>query len=137
MDEEEMDEEETSIDIEDRTLLANLEQCHENCLDGVMHSLDEGGDYMRKDHIRWLLDCAEICNVAENFVIRESEYAGDFLSICAFICDDCAEACETFFEDENMKNCALVCRNCANACRDSIEEEESEETKEDKTKEDK
>ncbi len=125
-----MDANDMEIDAEDRSLLANLAQCHESCLEGVMHSLDEGGDFAKKEHVLWLLDCAEICIVAENFVIRGSEYAGDLLSICAFICDDCAESCKTLFNDEHMKNCALVCRNCADICRSAIEEEEIEKSTE-------
>jgi hypothetical protein len=92
-----------------------------------MHSLNEGGDFAKTEHIRWLLSCAEICQITANFVLINSEYAGDMLSTCAFICDDCAQSCETFFNDENMVRCAEVCRNCAQKCRDSIEEEEIEE----------
>lgn len=112
---------------EDIDLIANLDQCHESCLAGIVHSLSEGGDYAKIDHIRWLMDCAEICQFSINFVIRHSEYGGDFLSTCAFICEDCAESCETFFEDEHMKNCAEICRNCAGACREAIEEDEEAE----------
>jgi hypothetical protein len=122
-----MNEEKQMPERKDIDLIAHLDECHETCLQGILHSLNEGGDFAKTDHIRWLLNCAEICKLATNFVTLNSEYAGDVLSICAFICDDCAESCETFFDDENMKNCALVCRDCAEVCRESIEEEEEEE----------
>ena len=132
-----MDQDEMETKKEEMSLMANLDQCHESCLEGMIHSLDEGGDFAKTDHIRWLLDCAEICQIAGNFAIRQSEYAGDMLSTCAFICDDCAESCETFSNDEHMKNCAQICRNCAGVCRDTIEEEETDEELEDYLEEDK
>jgi hypothetical protein len=124
------DEAERETEIEDIDLVANLDECHETCVEGMIHSLSEGGDFAKLEHIRWLLDCAEICQFAGNFVIRHSEYAGDILSICAFICEDCAQSCETFFEDEHMKNCAEVCRNCAAVCREAIDETEETEGEE-------
>lgn len=124
-----------AMEEEDIDLTANLDQCHESCLEGVVHSLNEGGDFAKLDHIRWLLDCADICQLSTNFVLRHSDYAGDLLSTCAFVCEDCAQSCETFFEDEHMKNCAEICRNCAEACRGAIEEEEVEDIEEDITEE--
>ena len=111
----------------DLDLLADLCQCQESCMSWAMYSLKEGGDFAKLEHVRWLLDCADICSLAKNFLIRDSEYAGDILSICSYICDDCAESCETFFEDKMMKDCAMVCRNCGESCRDAIEEEGEEE----------
>lgn len=112
-------------------LLASLEQCRETTMDGLMHCLSEGGDFVKPEHIRWLLDCSEICTISANFLIRDSEYAGDILNICSYICDDCAESCEVYFNDEHMKHCAQACRNCAQACREGImTEDEIEEAEE-------
>ncbi|MFA7253162.1 MAG: four-helix bundle copper-binding protein [Patescibacteria group bacterium] len=110
-----------------RDLIANLDQCYEECVSGITHCLDQGGDFVEKDHLRWLMDCADICKIAQNFFLRDSEYAGDMLSLCAFICDDCAESCEKFFNDQKMKDCAMACRNCADVCRNMIDLEEEEE----------
>lgn len=128
MEEEKKDEIEEEFMAEEsvRQLLANLELCQDSCVDGMMHSLEEGGDFAEVEHVRWLADCAEICQIAKNFFLRDSEYAGDLLSLCADICEECAESCEKFFEDERMKHCAEVCKNCAKACREMIEEEEDE-----------
>jgi len=108
-----------------RDLLATLEECRETCISGLMHSLDEGGDFAKKEHIRWMIDCSEICRLSVDFFIRDSEYAGDIISLCAFICDDCAESCEKFFNDSHMLACAEICRKCAESCRDMIIEEEA------------
>lgn len=112
---------------EENELLATLAQCHETCTKGLIHSLNEGGDFVRKDHIVWLLDCSEICKVSTNFLLRDSDYSGDILNLCSYICEDCAESCETFFDDAHMKNCAEICRKCSDKCRDAVDIEEVEE----------
>jgi hypothetical protein len=116
-----------SLSKETNELLATLAECRESCTIGLMHSLNEDGDFTAKDHIVWLLDCAEICNVTTNFLLRDSEYSGDIINICSYICEDCAESCESFFEDANMKNCGEICRKCADKCRDAVDVEEIEE----------
>lgn len=123
---------ETTNDDDMANLLAHLEQCYEMTLNSLMHCLDEGGDFVKKEHIKILMDCSAISNSTINFLIRDSEYSGDMLSICAFICEDCAESCREFFNDEDMKECAQVCDNCAEACRnmtteDITDEDEAEE----------
>lgn len=112
---------------ESNDLLAHLEECEEMCLLSQMYSLRQGGDFAERSHMRWLMDCADICSITKKFYIRDSEYAGDLLNICAYVCDDCAESCEKFFEDEHMKNCAKVCRDCAEKCEEAIEVDEEEE----------
>lgn len=111
-------------DPEYRDLLAALDECHESTLSGLMHCLDEGGDFVEKNHIRWLLDCAEITHTAGNFLIKDSEFAGNILDLCACVAEDCAESCRKFFDDRQMKNCAEVCQNCADSIRGMITEDE-------------
>jgi len=125
-----MEQEERSETID---LIANLDQCEEECLSGIRHSLEEGGDFVKKEHMVWMMDCADICDLAKRFVLRDSEYAGDILNLCSLICEDCAESCSNYFNDEHMVNCAKVCRNCAAVCRDAIDlgDEEEEEKMQD------
>lgn len=119
--------EENHLDESAKELLASLEQCKEVCLETVMHSLREGGDYVKIDHIRILLDCSEICGASVNFLMRDSDYAGNIIELCADICEECAESCELFDGHEKMKECATVCRSCAEKCREAITYEEEEE----------
>jgi hypothetical protein len=122
-----MNDEEISAKEETAGLLATLEECRETTLASAMHSLERGGDHAKEEHIRWLLDTAEATTVAANFLVRDSEYAGDMLNLCSYICDDCATSCEDLPDDENMVHCAQVCRNCASACREAVIGEEVEE----------
>lgn len=61
-------------------------------------------------------DCAKICAVAADFMLRGSAFAEDICALCAEICDQCAESCEEF-DDEKMTKCAEICRECAEKCR--------------------
>lgn len=84
----------------------------------VSHCLEKGGDHARSDHITLLLDCAEICQTAGNFMLRKSELHAQICTACAEVCERCAEDCERFgSEDQMMKECAQSCRRCAEACR--------------------
>jgi len=121
-----MDEEELNTEEETNGLLAHLEECQENCLFSIVHCLDQGGDFVKADHMKILMDCEKICGLAKNFFLRNSTYAGDILDLCSGICEDCAQSCKTFFEDKMMQDCALVCENCAKACQEIIEEAEPE-----------
>lgn len=63
--------------------------CHTVCLETVIQSLTKGGDHARPDHIK-LLDCAEICQTAGNFMTRESEVHALTCGVCADICERCS-----------------------------------------------
>jgi hypothetical protein len=122
-----MEEQEIS-DTEVEDLLGQLAQCHEACIQAMIYSLKEGGRLAEYENIQKLIDCSEICETAESFFLRESNYGGDILDICSSICQDCAESCEKFKGDRVMQSCALICRNCAEACEKILDTEEVGET---------
>jgi hypothetical protein len=81
--------------------------------------LDKGGDHARTEHVTLLLDCAEICQTAANFMLRNSELHSRVCALCAEVCDRCAEDCEKLAADDDMmRQCAQACRRCAEACRE-------------------
>jgi hypothetical protein len=93
--------------------------CYQSCSHTIKHCLEMGGEHAAPEHIKTLMDCAKICVVASDFMLRESEYHVELCTICADICHECAESCDAF-EDEFMKNCAKQCRTCAKTCRDMV-----------------
>ena len=96
-----------------------MAECHDICLQTVSHCLEKGGDHARADHVSLLLDCAEICQTAANFMLRNSELHARTCAVCAEVCERCAEDCERLgFEDQMMQQCAETCRRCADACRE-------------------
>jgi hypothetical protein len=96
-------------------------ECHAECAQMVTHCLTLGGKHAEPEHIRLLLDCAEICQTSANFMLRGSDLHGETCAVCAIVCQMCADSCATFADDPDMQRCAQVCRRCANSCREMAE----------------
>lgn len=101
-----------------KTAIEEAVSCHNICLETITYCLETGGDHADAAHIKLLEDCAEICQTAANFMVRESELHGQVCRVCAETCERCAESCDAFGEDEQMRRCAEACRRCAASCRD-------------------
>jgi hypothetical protein len=106
------------VDERMRTCIEECQNCHSVCTETVTHCLQMGGDHAEPNHIRLLLDCAEICQTSANFMLRMSDLHGETCGVCAIVCERCAEDCERFGDDEMMKQCAEACRSCAQSCRE-------------------
>jgi hypothetical protein len=89
--------------------------CHRVCLDTVQNCLVMGGKHAAAEHIRLLLDCAQICQTSADFMIRGSDLHGITCGACAEICEACAEACRSLGGPE-MKACVDACDRCAQSC---------------------
>lgn len=93
--------------------------CQETCLAIVAHCLTLGGKHAEAEHIRVTLDCAEICQVATNFMLRGSSNHTYVCGVCAEICEKCAQSCEAIAgDDKQIKQCVESCRRCAESCRE-------------------
>jgi hypothetical protein len=108
----------------DRNVAKNLQscivlcgECHEVCLRTVSHCLEKGGKHAARDHIRLLLDCAEICQTSANFMLRASDLHAVTCGACAEVCEQCAEDCRRLADDDAMRHCAEICERCAELCR--------------------
>lgn len=96
--------------------------CHQTCLETISYCLEQGGSHTDPDHIRLLMDCAEICQTSANFMIRGSIFHAFTCDVCAEICEECGEECAQFPNDETMQACADMCHRCASSCREMAEE---------------
>lgn len=101
-----------------QTCIQDCQNCAEVCLETTMHCLTMGGEHAAPDHIRLMLDCAEICQTSANFMIRGSEFHGSTCGVCAEVCTACAESCAKFQDDQEMQRCAEMCRQCARSCQE-------------------
>ncbi|MBU0799871.1 MAG: four-helix bundle copper-binding protein [Alphaproteobacteria bacterium] len=81
------------------------------------HCLEKGGDHVEADHVRLMMDCIDICQLAADAMVRNSPQHAVFCSACAEICEACAESCSQI-EGEEMKKCADECLKCAEYCHD-------------------
>ena len=105
------------IDETMRECIEECHMCHDSCLETVTHCLQMGGKHAEPNHIRLLMDCAEICQTSANFMLRMSDFHTDTCGVCADVCERCAEDCDRFGDDEMMQECAESCRSCAESCR--------------------
>ena len=97
--------------------IAACTDCHHVCVETVTHCLEKGGAHADAAHIRTLLDCAQICQTAGDFLLRGSELHGRTCAACAEVCERCAESCDRLGDDAEMRRCAAECRRCAEECR--------------------
>ncbi len=106
------------ISAEMRECIERCSDCHDACLETVTHCLERGGEHAAADHIRALLDCAQACDAARDFMLRGSDLHRAICGVCADACDRCADSCEAIARDDDvMRNCAEICRRCAKSCR--------------------
>lgn len=92
-------------------------ECERICLETVTHCLEKGGRHAQMDHIRTMLDCADICGVSARYLSRNSPHHVQTCAVCSELCIACAEQCERMGDDEVMRECAEVCRRCADSCQ--------------------
>lgn len=92
-------------------------ECHRSCLEIIQYCLQHGGEHAEPEHIRLLMDCAEICQTSANFMIRNSDLHTIICEACSEVCQQCSEDCDQFTGDNQMKNCAEICRRCAESCQ--------------------
>jgi len=92
--------------------------CHRVCLETLTYCLNKGGRLSEAHHLRLLTDCAEICQISANFMLRNSELHVYTCGACAEICERCARSCEEMSYDDLMARCAESFRSCAALCRE-------------------
>lgn len=107
----------TMTDHDMEAYIDERENCHRACVRAARYCLEKGGRHAAPEHIRLLIDCAEICQTSANFMLRGSAVHKTICGACAEVCDRCAESCEAIGDDAQMKECAEVCRACADSCR--------------------
>ena len=87
------------------------------CLETAGYSVRMKGYYAEIGHLRLLEDCAKLCEVSIDFLLRGSEMQISVLGLCADVCRRCASDCERFDYDQRLLACAAACERCAEVCR--------------------
>lgn len=96
-------------------LIQQLLDCAVACENCAASGLDEQDVTPMAHCIEVSRDCADICNLAAKLLIRDSEYAHDFLKLCERACSHCATECGQH-SHQHCKTCAELCEACAKAC---------------------
>jgi hypothetical protein len=98
--------------------ITRCSDCHNTCVETVTHSLTTGGELAAIEHIRLLLDCAQLCAASRDFMLRGSGHHARTCGLCAELCASYAERAEQYpGADEQLRRCAEECRRCAESCR--------------------
>src|SRR5437763_16193394 len=90
--------------------------CHRACVETNIYCLQQGGKHSEANHIRLLMDCAQICQASADFMLRGSDLHTLTCAACAEICERCGEDCARMSDDNRMAACAEECRRCAESC---------------------
>ena len=100
--------------------------CHDTCMSCIDHCLTLGGAHAEVGHIRTMMDCAEICRTAADFMLRGSLLHGAICRACSIACAACAHSCRSLVgahpdphtgrKDSMMEDCANRCESCAGSC---------------------
>jgi hypothetical protein len=64
-------------------------------------------------HLALMLNCADICRTASDFLLSGSDHRNIVCAVCATVCRSCAESCERM---GGLEECAAACRSCAGLC---------------------
>lgn len=97
-----------------RQCIENCLACHASCTETSTHCFQMGGKHAEASHIGLLLDCAQICSMCADFMLRTSRFYPDVCRICTDLCRACGDNCSRVAEgDSTMQQCADACHRCA------------------------
>ena len=97
--------------------IQNCQDCHRACLQTLAYCMKQGGRHAAPDHLRLLMDCADICLTSAAFMLRASDLHTHTCAACAEVCQRCADDCKAMSDDLRMKALADTCQHCADSCR--------------------
>ncbi len=95
----------------DATLHA-CEDAHDALVHAVHDCLKKGGRHAEPGHIGIMLDCAQICHTAHDFILRHSSQHQVTCRACEEICNACAKSCDAV----GHADLSELCRKAASAC---------------------
>ncbi|MBI4496808.1 MAG: four-helix bundle copper-binding protein [Chloroflexi bacterium] len=98
-------------------LHSGLEECINSCWQTLSYCLDKGGQHVQANHMRLLMDCAEICETADDYLMRNSAITGRITPIVADVCERTAQSLNQFRDDPQMQNCVDACQRTAEVSR--------------------
>jgi hypothetical protein len=91
-------------------------RCAQACYECFQACLNDIDAHARKNCISMLVECAKMCQMAVTMMAMSSKYSQEHCSVCAKICDSCANECR-MFQDDHCTKCANECKACADQCR--------------------
>lgn len=97
-------------------ILQTLHHCQVTCEHMTIMVGRSQDVHLRVRQLELLRDCADICDCTQKFIARHSSFAKAIATLCANVCEICANECLKF-PDADSQNCGHICINCARECR--------------------
>jgi hypothetical protein len=97
-------------------------ECAQACNKAFHHCLEQasGGKPRHAKMAQTVADCAAFCALSSELISRHSMMMALSCRACADACHQCAEECETFDADLDMKACLEACKRCEESCRNMV-----------------
>jgi hypothetical protein len=86
--------------------------CYKACTHALYTYLERGSDQAEHQHITVLMDCAQVCRMSADMLLRDSPRHHLTCGLCAAFCEQCAKECA----QGGDASCAESCRQCAHSC---------------------
>lgn len=96
-------------------VLETVQNCEAICEFTEYSILQMEGSSHRKEQLRLLRDCADICTLTAKYIARCSFFAKSIACLCAQICEVCGHHCLQH-PDEQSQICGQICLHCAQEC---------------------
>ena len=97
-----------------RKCIEDCLKCYQTCREMAMnHCLETGGRHVEPHHFRLMINCADICQTAADFMLSNSDMHAKVCAACAEVCEACARSCQ---DVGDMDECVRACRQCAESC---------------------
>lgn len=91
-------------------------KCAQACYECFDACLNEPDVNARKNCIKGLIECAQMCEMSVSLMSMNGQAAKDHCRLCATTCAKCAQEC-SMFKDDHCQKCAQECRTCADECK--------------------
>jgi len=96
--------------------------CAEACNKAFHHCIEQAsaGKPRHGKMAQTVADCAAFCTLSAQMIARHSMMMVLSCRACADACRRCAQECETFDTDIDMKICLDACQRCEESCRNMV-----------------
>lgn len=98
--------------------IENATACATSCLESINYCSRKRGKYAEPSRLGLLLDCARICEITADYMLRKSPFYGILCELSAEICEQTARSCSEFPADGMLKDCTQKCMACTVSCRE-------------------
>jgi hypothetical protein len=88
---------------EDQKAAVDCTNAHNIALQTFHYCQTMGGGFVDPENLNVLQDCAELCELMDSFILRQSRLKADLSELCFRACDACVKLAEKFSSDEQMK----------------------------------